>query len=57
MAGCDYYSCDVCSSKVYYDSDVEYGEEEENWGVGDMAVLCKACSEEYQIVIQIKEGQ
>jgi len=50
MAGGDYYSCDSCFKKTYYDSDIEYD------GVGIMKVLCKNCSETKTIIIIDKES-
>lgn len=82
MAGIDYYSCDICGSKTFYDADLSYTFEEDikedpkrytfgreyfcnsnpkttqPWPdgyVGDMAVICKHCAEENEIIIQKKD--
>ena len=58
MALADYYLCDVCSKKVFYDSGVDYGDDDEySYGVGDMACICKACSSQYEIKIVKKESR
>ncbi len=48
MAGADYYSCDACGSKTFYDADLNYEEDEQgNWvipRVGEMKVLCPECA-------------
>jgi len=63
MAGCDYYSCDVCGRKTFYDAEVQYeswdGKRNENpvthhpWpvGVGAMAVLCDECAKTHAITV------
>ena len=64
MAGADYYSCDICSNKTFYDAALYYdfsgGLENENpetkqpWpagNVGWMVVLCKSCSKTHKVVI------
>ena len=66
MAGGDYYSCDLCGSKTFYDANLsyyEFGEPNENpvtghpWpdgNVGEMAVLCKECIKTHEIIIKQK---
>jgi len=53
MAGCDYYSCDGCGCKTFYDSELSYDDGNENsethhplpnGNVGYMKVLCKECA-------------
>ena len=46
MAKADYYLCDKCGRKTFYDSEVDY-----EWGVGDMAVLCNDCALTHTIKI------
>jgi hypothetical protein len=70
MAAADYYLCDVCDGKTFYDAHVQY----ENWetgkienykpngkpipiGVGDMIVLCPDCAKTHQIVIEPIKGE
>lgn len=65
MAGADYYHCDVCGSKAFYDADlqydfgkpVEYGCGSKLGYVGDMAAICDACSEKYEVIVKRKESQ
>lgn len=53
MAGIDYYSCDVCGNKVYYDATTEYNHP----NFGDMKVICKECIKDYEIIIQYKRSE
>ena len=46
MALADYYLCDKCEQKTFYDATVDYG-----WGVGGMAVLCKKCAGTHEVKI------
>ena len=68
MAGADYYSCDKCGCKTFYDAVLPYGDCEDmlrsprdtpmpDGNVGDMMVLCKKCAKEYEIVIQAKKSK
>ena len=61
MAGSDYYSCDICRNKTFYDVALRY-EKRENvnkrtgrlWpdgNVGDMVVICKDCANNHSIEI------
>ena len=52
MAVADYYLCDVCGSKTFYDSELDWreGTKETDWedwlpNVGAMKVICKGCIE------------
>lgn len=66
MAAADYYLCDICDSKTFYDAELPYGEwddMQENpethhpWpdgNVGGMVVICKKCAETHKIVITEK---
>ncbi len=58
MAITDYYLCDVCGDKTFYDAELDYGD---TWGsnyqpmprgVGDMKVICKQCTETHQVVVR-----
>ena len=49
MAAADYYLCDSCFRKTYYDTDVEYT------GVGIMRVLCPSCTEFKTVIIIEKD--
>lgn len=44
MAAADYYLCDVCGCKTFYDSDVDYGDR-----VGEMVVICSECAKTHKI--------
>ena len=65
MAGADYYLCDWCSKKTFYDAHCYHGKIQNRnpetghpWpdgDVGDMAVLCNECAQKkVRIVIQEK---
>jgi len=61
MALSDYYLCDVCDRKTFYDAEVQYKNDitqERNLpvGVGDMRVLCPECATQYDIIIA-KKGE
>ena len=66
MAGADYYSCDICGRKTFYDSDLNYDRgENENpethhlWpdgNVGWMVVICKDCATGCDVLIKSKGG-
>lgn len=45
MAGCDYLSCALCGCKTIYDAEVDY----EIANIGNIAGLCKACSERFDL--------
>ena len=65
MAGADYYSCDLCGRKTFYDAELQYeawrdnGKRNSNpvtghpWpiGAGAMAVLCVDCAKTHAITI------
>lgn len=59
MAMADYYLCDVCGGKAFYDSNLNYdldnidpvtGKYPLEY-VGDMAVICKMCAKTHRVVI------
>ena len=57
MAEADYWLCDVCDGKTFYDAGLDYdGEYERSHdhrmlpaGAGDMAVICIKCAETHEI--------
>lgn len=59
MAYFDYYLCDICGDKAFYDRNLDYNEDKinKNTGypqlgyVGDMKVICEYCAKENKIVI------
>jgi len=64
MAMADYYLCDVCGGKAFYDagiSDSRYtalfdsSEYDPDWGVVDMKVLCPDCAKTHEVVIKEKD--
>jgi len=66
MAFADYYLCDICSSKTFYDAELDYGDGKtvmrnpgtgHSWpaGVGSMAVLCEECALTHKVKIVKKE--
>lgn len=63
MALADYWLCDICAAKTFYDANLNYDydtPDEINYrhdmrqlpsNVGDMAAICKLCAKKYRIVI------
>jgi len=63
MAGAEYYGCDVCGAKTFYDAELDYESHMCGvpanpdtgipWpsGVGYMVVLCPACAETHAVKI------
>lgn len=56
MAAADYYSCDVCGRKTFYDADLEYTSSPPDYepvlpGVGAMKVICTSCADSHEVVI------
>ena len=54
MAAADYYLCDVCHCKTFYDAHVDYDSvdyDSSGNGVGDMKCICPACALEYRVAI------
>lgn len=60
MALADYYLCDVCKAKTFYDANVNYCDD--RWmtdgrckmipnGAGDMAVLCMECAKTHKVIV------
>jgi hypothetical protein len=54
MAGADYRRCDQCGGKTFYDARLDYqapdAEHNHEWwlhGVGDWAVICPKCAEDF----------
>lgn len=53
MAYVDYYHCDLCDAKAFYDADVDY--DGTGVGVGHMMVICKDCAKTHEVVVLEKE--
>jgi len=57
MALADYYLCDVCESKCFYDANLNWEMDDET-GVmyldhmGEMVAICKNCARDYEVVIR-----
>lgn len=47
MAMCDYYLCDVCGQKCFYDANMDFGSR-----LGDMAAICTDCATTHRVVVQ-----
>lgn len=56
MAMADYYLCDVCGGKAFYDANLNYTTLLDGTvkleRVSSMAVICDDCKDKYQAVIQ-----
>ena len=66
MALMDYYQCDVCGGKTFYDAHVEYeypGGSYEGFdiparkAVGSMKVICPECAESHEVVVRALSGE
>ena len=69
MAGIDYYSCDMCKAKTFYDAGLNYRTPTGDiknfhpvtykpWpagNVGWMTVLCRDCAAEYRVEVVREE--
>jgi hypothetical protein len=53
MAGGNYYLCDICKAKTFYDADFDWWSS----GVGDLVCLCSKCAERYEVVIRSRDVQ
>ncbi len=62
MAMSDYYACDRCGAKAFYDANLNYdmgnldpitGDPKLDY-VGSMAALCDKCCETHQVIIMEK---
>ena len=57
MALSDYYLCDVCNGKCFYDANLNWVEDPNDPGilviekVGDMAVICSDCAKTHETVV------
>ncbi len=62
MAMADYCGCARCGGKTFYDSNLDFEDEEEGTarpddlprGAWDMAVLCRKCAETHEVEVQEK---
>lgn len=51
MAYQDYYHCNWCDSKVFYDANISWGD---CISIGKMVCICKACYTLVDIKIEVK---
>ncbi len=65
MALIDYYRCDVCGGKTFYDADVNYacptitheGQTYPSYPyVGDMKVVCPKCANHWEVKLAPREA-
>jgi len=58
MAGADYYSCDKCRRKTFYDAGLDYQYNKDSGytlpNVGDMKVICIDCAKVHEVHIVTK---
>ena len=60
MAGADYWRCDVCGGKAFYDAPLNYDDHTHMrddgvllpLGCGDMAALCEDCAKTHEVVVK-----
>jgi hypothetical protein len=61
MALADYYLCDNCEGKTFYDAELNYQACADGSmvlpGVGSMKVLCEKCAENFEIVVIPREEE
>ena len=61
MAMADYYLCDVCGNKCFYDANLNW-EVDDNTGewsldhMGDMAAICQGCAATHEIRVVRKDA-
>lgn len=65
MAGADYFRCDVCDGKAFYDANLNWNYDEQMPGrpelpalgyVGTMIVICNECYPKHKAVIVESDG-
>jgi hypothetical protein len=62
MAMADYYLCDQCGGKTFYDTGLDWRYEDDEGndceanlrGVGDMVVICEKCAAKFEVVVMPK---
>lgn len=50
MAGADYYSCDVCGAKTFYDANIDWAGQRKH----ALVAICDCCREKYTIRVVTK---
>lgn len=62
MASADYWLCDVCGAKAFYDANLNYEDDGPRrkdsrmlpTGCGDAQVICEECAKTHEVVVNIK---
>lgn len=54
MAAADYYSCDLCGRKTFYDANLPYDEEGDLPGVGVLVCICTDCAKTHSVLTSPK---
>jgi hypothetical protein len=54
MAGADYWKCEICGCKAFYDAQIEWWSED-NW-TGALAALCVDCSKTHQLAVRKRDA-
>jgi hypothetical protein len=55
MSCADYYLCDRCLAKTFYDAEVDW--EGDAARVGDIKCICAECVKTHEVVIQEREAK
>ena len=63
MALADYWLCDVCSAKTFYDAELNYDKgdirredpRQMPYGAGDIACICRKCAETHVVVVMQRQ--
>lgn len=51
MASSDYFSCEVCGGKTFYDAELHYEKGHLPVGAGAMIALCDRCAESHKLAV------
>ena len=58
MAAADYWKCEVCTGKTFYDANLDFYTNAEGKvfprGAVDLVALCSVCAETFEICIKTK---
>jgi hypothetical protein len=66
MAAADYWLCDRCNQKAFYDANLDYDDQKHTRRsdgrllparCGDAQVLCEDCAREYEVIIVKREAR
>lgn len=59
MAMCDYYLCDLCGQKCFYDAAIAEYDDDNNYLLSgskvDIAAICESCAKTHKCVVVKKE--